>query len=823
MRLFETFFKDLRLSLRVLRKNPAFTIAALAALTLGIGANTAIFSVVNAVLLRPVAVPDPDRLVLFMNTSAQNQSPAASPAKFMHWRSQDQVVEQAAVFNTGIVNLTGGAMPEQLRSGNVSVEFFRLFGAPIEAGRTFSVDEDLPGGERVVVLSRQFWERRYNSDRSVVGQTISLSGEPHLVIGVLGNFTFREFGPPPEVWLPFRIDPNTRDQGHYFQAGARLKPGVSLEQAKDRLNASAQDFRVKFPQALPATNSFSVEPIRNVLVQNVRPTLYVMLGAVALVLLIACANVANLLLARATGRTREMAVRAAMGGSRGRILRQLLTESLLLSVIGGALGLTLGVVGMRALLSVNTANLPRVGDAGAFVSLDWRVVAFTIGVSIVTGVLFGLLPALQTSKTDLTTSLKEASGRSGTGRRQNIARATLVIVEVALALILLVGSALLIRTALALARVDPGFDSTNVLTMRMSLSGPGYAKAEAVALLVANATERLNAIPGVEISSATCCVPLQGGYGLPFVISGRPLTEGSPFHGGGAWMTVSPGYFEVFKIPIRKGRTLTDQDRAGTPAVVVINEAMAREFFPDSDPLEARITIGRGVMREFAAETERQIVGVIADSRDGGLNQNPAPRMFVPQSQLPDLANALNVGLTPMAWVVRTKVDPLTLSNQIQESLRQSTGLPVSQVRSMSEIMTLSTSRQRFNMLLMTTFGVAAMLLAGIGIYGLMAYSVAQRKQEIGIRLALGAQTSAVRKMVIFQGMRLAVIGVIVGLGGAFALTRFIAAFLFQVQEWDPVVFTVMPITLLVIAFLAVAIPAMRAARVDPLTALRYE
>jgi len=418
--------------------------------------------------------------------------------------------------------------------------------------------------------------------------------------------------------------------------------------------------------------------------------------------------------------------------------------------------------------------------------------------------------------------MKDSSSRSGSGFRQNKTRSALVLVEVGLSVVLLVGAALLIRTSLALSTVNPGYTTENVLVMYTSLSGPRYQKAEAVAQTARLTLERVRQIPGVEAASMTCCVPLQGGYGLGFVVVGRPLPPDAPAHGGGNWVTISPGYFDVFKIPVKRGRDFNERDTQQSPGVVIINETMARRFWEKGDPLNDRLAIGRA-MREFATDPDRQIIGIVGDIRNGGLNNDPGPMMYIPQAQVPDAANALNVGLTPMAWVVRTKVDPLTLSNQIQESLRQSTGLPVSQVRSMSEIMTLSTSRQRFNMLLMTTFGVAAMLLAGIGIYGLMAYSVAQRKQEIGIRLALGAQTSAVRKMVIFQGMRLAVIGVIVGLGGAFALTRFIAAFLFQVQEWDPVVFTVMPITLLVIAFLAVAIPAMRAARVDPLTALRYE
>jgi len=818
---FETFLKDLRQSLRMFRQNPAFTLAAVAAMTLGIGANTAIFSVVNAVLLRPVDLPDPDRLVVFMNVSPQGSGPAASPAKFEHYRAQTAVVTDVSAFSTGVVNFTGGTLPEQLRSGRVSADFFRLFGAPVARGRTFRPEEDLPGGPKVVVLSEQTWARRFNSDPEILGKTMSLSGEPHEVIGVLGDFSFREFGQPPDVWIPFQLPTNTSDQGHYFTAAGRLAPGVSLAQAQAQLQASAQAFREKFPNAMQPDNSFSVQPIRDVLVQNARTSLFVLVGAVGLVLLIACANVANLLLARATGRTREIAIRAAIGGSRGRIIRQLLTESVVLSLAGGALGLALGVGGMRALLAVNTAGLPRVGADGSLVNPDWRVVAFTITVAVATGLIFGLIPALQSSRTDLTTSLKESSGRSGTGFRQNKARAILVVTEVALAVVLLVGSALLIRTSMALTRVDPGFDATNVLTMRMSLTGPQYEQSAGVAQLVRNGVEQLRALPGVEDASATCCVPLQGGYGLPFIIVGRPL-EG-PAHGGGGWVTVSPRYFEIFRIPVTRGRSFTDRDTAGSTPVVIINEAMAREYWPEGDPLTERLAIGRGVMREFAAEPERHIIGIVGDTRDGGLNADPQPRMFIPQTQVPDLANALNVRISPIAWIVRTRTAPQPMSQAIQDTLRKATGLPVANVQAMGDIISTSTSRQRFNMWLMTMFGASALLLAAIGIYGLMAYSVAQRKQEIGIRLALGAQASAVRNMVVLQGMRLAIAGVVVGLAGAYGLAGLLSQLLFQVTARDPLVFAAVPVTLLAVALLAVLIPAIRASRVDPLQALRYE
>jgi predicted permease len=805
----EAFLQDFKRSLRMFAQSPAFTFAALAALILGIGANTAIFSVVNAVLLKPVAFPDPDRLVVFMNTSPQGTGPAASPAKFQHYRQQSSVVQDVAVYNSGgVVNYTGGSFPEQLRSAQVSADFFRLFGAPIARGRGFTQEEDLPLGPKVVVLSKSYWETRFNSDANIVGKTIALSGDAHEIVGVLGDFSFAEFGSEPQVWLPFQLDPNTTDQGHYFQAAGRLKGGVTLEQAQARLKLSADDYKRKFPNALGPNGSFTVQPVRDVLVRNVRSSLFVLAGAVSFVLLIACANVANLLLVRATGRRREIAIRAAIGGSRGRIMRQLLTESVVLSAAGGLLGLVFGMIGIRALLSINTAGLPRIGEHGALVGLDWRVLAFTLVVSLGTGIIFGLIPALQSARTDLTSTLKESAGRSGTGFRQNKARSILVVTEVALALVLLIGSALLIRTAVALNHVDPGFDSHNVLTMRMSLTDPRFEKSEAAAQMVRNARERLRAVPGVLEATATCCVPLQGGYGLPFLIVGRPAD--GPFHGGGGWYTVSPGYFEVFKIPVKQGRSFNDRDDSGAPPVVIINEAMARQYWPKGDPLNDRLVIGRGIMREFATEPERQIIGVVGDSRDGGLNSNPQPQMFIPQAQVPDLANALNLKLTPLAWVIRTRVEPFSVSTQVQEALRQSTGLPVSDVESMDQIVSLSTSRQRFNMWLMTVFGCSALLLAAIGIYGLMAYSVEQRTQELGIRLALGAEATTVRNMVVFQGMRLAVVGVIVGLAAAFGLARFLATFLFGVTTRDPLVFAGVPIVLTLVALGAVWLPARR-------------
>ncbi|MEO8592262.1 MAG: ABC transporter permease [Candidatus Solibacter sp.] len=819
----ETLVQDLKQSLRIFRQSPGFTIAAIAALTLGIGTNTAIFSVVNSVLLKPAPFPDSDRIVLFLNTSPEGKGQGASPAKFQHWREQTQVVQDVSAYRTGVVNLSGGGMPEQLKSAQVSADYFRLFGATPVRGRTFSAEEDLPHGPNVALLSYAFWNRRFGADPAILGKTISLGNAPHVVIGVVNpEFDFRDFGAAPDVWIPLQLDPHPTDQGHYFAAAARLKPGVTLDQARARIKASAADYRRKYPDALQANGGFTVDPLREAMVTNVRSSLWVLVGAVSFVLLIACANVANLLLARAVGRRREIAIRAAIGAGRGRIIQQLLTESVLLSLAGAIAGTALGMVGIRWLLSVNTADLPRVGVDGVLVRLDWRVLAFTIAAAVVTGILFGLIPALQSSRPDLSATLKESGGRGGTSFRHNKARTLLVVSEVALAVVLLVGSALLIRTSLALGAVKPGFDAENVLTMRMSMDGPQYAKAGTVDQVLRDGFERIRQIPGVANVSATCCVPLEGGYGLPFLVVGRPLTDG-PFHGNGSWQTVSPGYFEVFRIPVLRGRSFNERDTASAPQAVVINQALAKKFWPNGDPLNDKIWIGKGVMPQLEAEQPRQIIGVVGDVRGRGLDSDPPPAMYIVQAQVPDAIHALNMSLTPVKWVVRTHGNPLAVAPAVQEQIRQLTGLPVTDVRTMDEVVSRSTSRQRFNMLLMTVFGGAALFLAGLGIYGLMAYSVQQRTQEIGIRLALGAEPGSVKTMVVAQGMRLALTGVAVGIAAAFGLTRLLSTFLFGVKDKDPVVFVTVAVVLTLVSLLAVWLPARRATRIDPLIALHYE
>jgi putative ABC transport system permease protein len=817
-------FGDLRYALRGFRKNPWFAITALSALALGIGATTAVFSIVNTLLLKPLPFPDPDRLVLLMATGVSDSGesegdPDASPARFVHWRAQSSVLQYVSARLDGAMNYTGGEVVEQWHSSQVSPDLFRCFGMPILQGRGFTEEEDLPNGPRVAVISEGLWKRRFASDPHVLGKEILLSGEPYTVIGIVAASPgLLEMGEAhSDVYVPFQIDPNTNDQGQNFTVLARLKPGVTLAQAKDRLRASAAEYRAKFPDDLGPKDAFSVEPFREAMVSGLRPLLAVLMGAVTLVLLIACANVANLLLARAASRRREIGIRVAIGAGRGRMIRQLLTESVLLSVAGGALGLVLGLGGIRALLAENKTALPLSVPVG----IDWRVLGFALAVSLLTGIVFGLFPALQGSRVDLNSVLKDSSGRFGTGMRQNKARSALVVSEVGLAVVLMVGSALLIRTFVELYKVEPGFDSHNVLIVRTSLNGPKYSKTKNVTDTIRNGLERIRSLPGVVAATATCCVPLVGEYDLPFDVVGRAPTS-EPHTGDAGWSMASPGFFEVFEIPVKRGRAFSERDDGQSPPVVVINETMAKKYWKDSDPLQDRIVIGTGVGKRFDGDPVRQIIGIVGDVRDEGLNGIPRAIVYVPQAQLTDTWSETFFA-PPTAWAVRTRNEPLALAQTIQEQLRQATGLPVTDPGSMDEVVSLSTGQQRFNMLVMTIFGCAALVLATIGIYGLMAYSVEQRKQEIGIRLALGAEAEQVRKMVVLQGMRLAVMGVAIGLAAAWGLARLMESLLFGVKPRDPMVFVAVPVALCAVALLAVWIPARRASRVDPVVALRYE
>ena len=816
------FGQDLRYSLRTLVANPAFTLTAIAAIALGIGVNTAIFTVVNAVLLKPLTYPEPDRMVEFLNTYPGGNSPTGSPVDFNTWKAQTSVFQDVAAYDFAGpgFNLTG-EVPEQVVGIHVSEAYFRLFGAPVMLGRTFTPEEDAPNGGHEVVISYGFWQRKFGGNPNIVGTGVSLSNDSYTIIGVLGKSFLTD--PAADIWVPFQIDPNSANHGHTFFVAGRLKPGVTLAQANAQLKLAFDQYRRLQVDPSDTKDSFGVQPLRDSIVAGSRNSLLILLGAVGFVLLIACANVANLLLVRATGRKREFAIRAAMGAGRARIIRQLVTESLVLSLAGGVLGLILGYAGVRALLTVSPAGLPRIGEHGAAVGVDWRVLAFTLGIALLTGILFGLFPALGASRVDLNTTLKESSNRSGTGFGQSKARSLLVISEVSLALVLLVGAALLIRTFIALRQVNPGFDPGNVITLEMSLSGDQFKKTAGVAQVAHDGRERLNAIPGIEVSAFTCCLPLESVHWLAFNIIGRAPEGKSPWNGGAGWMSASPGYFSVFHIPILRGRDFTEQDSGSAPGVVLINETMEKQFWPKGDAVGQQLLIGKGVGPQFT-EPARRIIGVVGDIRDLGLNDDPRPLMIVPSAQVTDGITAIFSNIDPMVWLVRTHGDPHQFITAITDQLRQASGgFPVANVRPMTEVVAQSTASEDFNMLLLTIFGASALILAAIGIYGLMAYSVEQRTQEMGIRMALGADRADIRKLVVWHGMRLALVGVAIGVAASFGLTRFIASFLFGVKTSDPLVFVTVPIVLSLVALLAVWMPATRASRLDPLKALRIE
>lgn len=822
----EKLLADVRHSLRVLIKSPGFTLIAILALALGIGANTAIFSVIDQVLLSPLPFKDSERIMSVQRKFDNGNGQSISIPKFMAWK-QCQAFQSFAAYDFGSVsmNLGTGDRPNPVNGLRVTSDFFNVFGVSPIFGRTFTPQEDKPNAGKYTVLTFNLWKNRLGGDRDIVGKPISINSEHYVVLGVLPE-DFRP-DPPTDLYFPEQFDPNSTNQGHIYYVAGRLKPGASIESANAETAVLADRFRQSHSDVMDKDESAIVMPLRVAIGGEVKLVLLVLAGAVGFVLLIACANVANLLLARAAGRQREIAIRTAMGASRGRIVRQLLTESVILGLAGGVAGLIVGGVGVRLLLALSPGNIPRINDpehsAGTLALMDWRMLVFLFAISLLTGLLFGLIPALRVSHFDVNAALKESSGRSGTGLRHGRIRSLLVVAEVAIAVLLLAGATLMIRTFVGLRSVETGFDAHNVLTMRTAISGARYSSTARVDNLIQQATDRIQVLPGVNSVGAAVILPVEGSsIDLPFSIEGRPPKEGK-WEGDEYWRFVSPGYFEALRIPVLRGRLFARTDTANSDRVVIVNEAFAKKYWPNDDPLGKVMVIGKGLGPEFD-EPPRQIVGIVGSVTEASLNGGKTPVMYVPQSQVSDGLTKLGASLLPLSWVIRTNADPFSVAAAARHEFETlDAQLAPSHVVTMEQLISESTVQQNFSTLLLTVFAGLAMLLAAVGIYGLMAYSVQQRTQEIGIRMALGANRAKIMTMILNQGARLAAIGTVIGLAGAYALARFFGKLFFGIKTNDPLAFSIVAVALVAITLLAGAVPARRATRVDPMVALRQE
>lgn len=813
----DTLLQDLRYGYRMLLKNPGSTAVAVVALALGIGANSAIFSVVNGVLLRPLRYKDPERLVILWKTNPGKGIPQflVAPHDFKDWVEQNRVFDSIAALRPRPGVLTGGETPERVETAWVSPSLFPLLGARASLGRTFLPEEEQPGHNRVMVLSYGLWQRRFGGDPKILGKALTMDGGSYAVVGVMD----REFhlpDTPAELWAPYALDAKELGQGRAYtlKVIGHLKAGVTLEQAGDDMRAIARRQEEQYPD-FNAGWSVKLVPLQEQLVGDIRPTLLVLLGAVVFVLLIACANVANLLLARAGTREREIAIRTALGAGPLRVIRQLLTESVLLGVAGGAVGLLLAYWGVSALVALAPANIPRLQE----ITMDGRVLAFTALISVVTGIIFGLAPALSAARTDLNTTLKTA-GRSGMASAQRrLARSLLVVGEVASSLVLVIGAGLLIRSFLRLQQVNPGFRPDHVLTMQLTLPAARYSGLR-VALFYKQLLERVRALPGVQVASVARNVPLSGSDpSLNFVKEHAPAVS-SAEQPRARYRAASEDYFAAMGIPLIQGRYFERSDAERAPSVAIINETMARRFWPG--PEGAPGPIGKRLKAGFDESPWSTIVGVVGDVRHAGLDAEAAAEMYYPYLQVPEAL--MNFVEGAMTLVVRTAGDPSAMVGAVRNEVRQlDADLPVFNVKTMQEMVRGTVAQPRFRTLLLGIFASVALVLAAVGLYGVMAYSVTQRTNELGIRMALGAQKSDVLKLVVRQGVRLAVAGVALGVVVAFGLMRVISNLLYGVNAADPLTFLATSLLLIVVALVASYIPARRATQIDPLIALRYE
>ncbi|HEV2802105.1 MAG TPA: ABC transporter permease [Pyrinomonadaceae bacterium] len=810
----ETLIQDLRYGFRSLLKSKGFTFVAVLALALGIGANSAIFSVVNSVLLRPLPFERPEELVAVQGRNERDGSlfTEHSYPNYVDLRDQSQSFAHVVAYSPTTAFITGGEEPERVRGVIASADLFPMLGVQPVLGRVYTREEDKPGVQRTIVLSYGLWQRRYGADPKIVGQEIPLGSTPAVVLGVMpqgfkyplgGNDNY-------EFWMPLANAMSQSDltgRGSVFlPIAARLKQGVRVEQAQAEANTIAARLAMQYP----ATNTgqgYALKALHENLVGDLRPALLVLLAAVGCVLLIACANVANLLLARAAARHKEISIRTALGASRWRIIRQLLTESLLLALMGGALGLLIAMWGIDLLLAATPADLPRLNE----VTLDGRVIAFNAAMTLLTGIVFGLAPALQASKADLNEALKDGGRVSGEGGRRSKLRGALVVAEVAISLVLLVGAGLLVQSFMRLLNVTPGFDAERVMTLDLVAGRRKYPDSAQQTALIQNLLQRTSALPGVEAVGVVNPLPLNGNFdAYNFAFPGRAAFAPGEEPNADRRI-ISPDYFRAMSIALQRGRAFSDRDARDAPPVCTINETFARRYFADTDPVGQRIAF-----TDAPDAPAREVVGVVADVRHAGLDAPAGLEYYVPYSQ---------AAFGRLTLVTRTaSQDPASIMPALRSLIREiDKDLPLWNVRTMNTLMSESVARRRFNMILLGIFALVALLLASLGIYGVMSYTVTQRTHEIGIRLALGAQPPDVLKMVLKQGMLLAAAGVALGLVCSFALTRSMSSLLYGVSATDPATFGLITLLLVLVAFAANYIPARRATRVDPLTALRYE
>ncbi|HKY27255.1 MAG TPA: ABC transporter permease [Pyrinomonadaceae bacterium] len=800
----EILYKDIRYAIRSLLRKPGFVAIAVITLGLGIGANTAMFTVVNAVLLRPLSFPEPEQLVRLDGVNPRHGITGSNMSipDILDWQKQSQSFESITGYLGGGVLLTSGDETERVRAAGVSDDFFRMFRTNAMLGRVIGPDDTPEGREPVVVLSHGLWQRRFGSDPNIIGTKVMMSGESTTIVGVMPPGF--DYPAQSEAWAPFALDPKDQPRDNRFvNVTARLKPGVTIDQAQAELNIISQ----RLAQSYTETNTdwgVKLTNLRDSLVDNLRTSLFILLGAVALVLLIACANVANLLLARAAFRQKEIAVRTALGASRLRIVRQLLTESLLLSIVSGIIGLLLSIWLTRLLIAINPPNSPRFDEIG----FDTNVFLFTLAVTILTAFLFGLAPALQLSRPAMNETLKEG-GRQGSFAR-NRTGSVLMVTEIAFSFMLLVGAGLLIKSFVRLSEIDPGFNPDNVLTMRMTLPSGKYQQGEPRAQIYNQILESVKSTPGVESAGATLSLPLRGDtyqVGRSVIREGRPETPSESTNA--MFVAVTPDYFRTLQIPLKSGRLFADTDNFQSPKVIIINERMARELWPGEN------VIGRNIKVWRDEKFPREIVGVVGDVKPS-LDEESPTQMYVPYAQDGTWGS--------LSLAVRTNGEPTALSGAVRNAVRSvEKGVPLYNLKTMDDVVATSAAPRRTPMLLFTAFAGVAMLLAMLGIYGITTYYVTQRTHEIGIRMALGAQLRDVLRLVLSRGMLLAVVGVGVGLVGAFLLTRYLTTMLFGVQPIDPLTFAAVSVVLIAVALIACYIPARRATKVDPVIALRYE